>query len=133
MKKGMSPLEIWCNESQERYVLAVAPEKLELFTALCERERAPFAVIGEATEEETSNLHDSHFDNNPIDLPMNVLLGKTPKMTREVSSKTVENRPLATENIQLKKLSIAYYAYQWWQKNFLNHHWRPFGNRYGGT
>ena len=99
----MSPLEIWCNESQERYVLAVAPEKLELFTALCERERAPFAVIGEATEEKHLTLHDSHFDNNPIDLPMNVLLGKTPKMTREVSSKTVENRPLATENIQLKE------------------------------
>ncbi|MED9963471.1 MAG: phosphoribosylformylglycinamidine synthase, partial [Haemophilus parainfluenzae] len=102
-EKGMSPLEIWCNESQERYVLAVAPEKLELFTALCERERAPFAVIGEATEEKHLTLHDSHFDNNPIDLPMNVLLGKTPKMTREVSSKTVENRPLATENIQLKE------------------------------
>ena len=102
-EKGMSPLEIWCNESQERYVLAVAPEKLELFTALCERERAPFAVIGEATEEKHLILHDSHFDNNPIDLPMNVLLGKTPKMTREVSSKTVENRPLATENIQLKE------------------------------
>ncbi|WP_418600999.1 phosphoribosylformylglycinamidine synthase, partial [Haemophilus sp.] len=95
--------EIWCNESQERYVLAVAPEKLELFTALCERERAPFAVIGEATKEKHLTLHDSHFDNNPIDLPMNVLLGKTPKMTREVSSKTVENRPLATENIQLKE------------------------------
>ena len=102
-EKGMSPLEIWCNESQERYVLAVAPEKLELFTTLCERERAPFAVIGEATEEKHLTLHDSHFDNNPIDLPMNVLLGKTPKMTREVSSKTVENRPLATENIQLKE------------------------------
>ena len=67
------------------------------------RERAPFAVIGEATEEKHLTLHDSHFDNNPIDLPMNVLLGKTPKMTREVSSKTVENRPLATENIQLKE------------------------------
>ena len=78
-------------------------KKLELFTALCERERAPFAVIGEATEEKHLTLHDSHFDNNPIDLPMNVLLGKTPKMTREVSSKTVENRPLATENIQLKE------------------------------
>jgi phosphoribosylformylglycinamidine synthase len=61
------------------------------------------AVIGEATEEKHLTLHDSHFDNNPIDLPMNVLLGKTPKMTREVSSKTVENRPLATENIQLKE------------------------------
>ncbi|STO92224.1 phosphoribosylformyl-glycineamide synthetase [Haemophilus pittmaniae] len=102
-EKGMSPLEIWCNESQERYVLAVAPEKLALFTALCERERAPFAVIGEATEEKHLTLHDTHFDNNPIDLPMNVLLGKTPKMTRDVSKKSVTNAPLAQEGIQIKE------------------------------
>ncbi|WP_025248383.1 phosphoribosylformylglycinamidine synthase [Mannheimia varigena] len=102
-EKGMSPLEIWCNESQERYVLAVAPEKLALFTALCERERAPFAVIGEATEEKHLTLADPHFDNKPIDLPMNVLLGKTPKMHREVSSKNVENAPLATDGIDLKE------------------------------
>ncbi|WP_314722007.1 phosphoribosylformylglycinamidine synthase [Haemophilus pittmaniae] len=101
-EKGMSPLEIWCNESQERYVLAVAPEKLALFTALCERERAPFAVIGEATEEKHLTLHDTHFDNNPIDLPMNVLLGKTPKMTRDVRKKFVTNAPLAQEGIQIK-------------------------------
>ncbi|MBS6026794.1 MAG: phosphoribosylformylglycinamidine synthase [Haemophilus pittmaniae] len=101
-EKGMSPLEIWCNESQERYVLAVAPEKLALFTALCERERAPFAVIGEATEEKHLTLHDTYFDNNPIDLPMNVLLGKTPKMTRDVRKKSVTNAPLAQEGIQIK-------------------------------
>ena len=98
----MSALEIWCNESQERYVLAVAPEKLALFTALCERERAPFAVIGEATEEKHLTLHDTYFDNNPIDLPMNVLLGKTPKMTRDVRKKSVTNAPLAQEGIQIK-------------------------------
>ncbi|OOF41347.1 phosphoribosylformylglycinamidine synthase [Rodentibacter rarus] len=102
-EKGMSPLEIWCNESQERYVLAVAPEKLDLFTALCERERAPFAVIGEATREQHLTLHDSHFNNNPIDLPMNVLLGKTPKMTRNVQSSAVENPPVLQENITLKE------------------------------
>ncbi|QIW15149.1 phosphoribosylformylglycinamidine synthase [Pasteurellaceae bacterium RH1A] len=102
-EKGMSPLEIWCNESQERYVLAVAPEKLELFTALCQRERAPFAVIGEATAEKHLTLHDSHFDNNPIDLPMNVLLGKTPKMTRNVVQKSVQNPPLVQDDIQLKE------------------------------
>ncbi|HDR1844554.1 TPA: phosphoribosylformylglycinamidine synthase [Pasteurella multocida] len=102
-ERGMSPLEIWCNESQERYVLAVAPEKLELFTALCERERAPFAVIGEATEQEHLTLHDDHFDNNPIDLPMNVLLGKTPKMTRDVKSKTVEGSALDHSQIDLKE------------------------------
>ena len=96
----MSPLEIWCNESQERYVLAVAPEKLELFTALCERERAPFAVIGEATEEKHLTLHDSHFDNNPIDLPMNVLLGKNAENdARGFRQKTVEKSTACNRKI----------------------------------
>ncbi|WP_313669472.1 phosphoribosylformylglycinamidine synthase [Atlantibacter sp.] len=81
---GMSPLEVWCNESQERYVLAVAPEQLALFDELCRRERAPYAVIGEATEQQHLTLNDSHFDNQPIDMPLDVLLGKTPKMTRNV-------------------------------------------------
>ncbi|MFA9487959.1 MULTISPECIES: phosphoribosylformylglycinamidine synthase [unclassified Mannheimia] len=102
-EKGMSPLEIWCNESQERYVLAVSPEKLDIFTALCERERAPFAVIGEATKEKHLTLADTHFNNKPIDLPMNVLLGKTPKMQRDASSKTVNNPPLVTADIELKE------------------------------
>ena len=102
-EKGMSPLEIWCNESQERYVLAVAADKLAQFEEICRRERAPYAVIGEATEEKHLTLHDNHFDNNPIDLPMNVLLGKTPKMHREVSSKTVGNQPLDQQGIQLKE------------------------------
>ena len=102
-EKGMSPLEIWCNESQERYVLAVAADKLPQFEEICLRERAPYAVIGEATEEKHLTLHDSHFNNNPIDLPMNVLLGKTPKMHREVSSKSVENQPLDQQGIQLKE------------------------------
>ncbi|MDU7153665.1 MAG: phosphoribosylformylglycinamidine synthase, partial [Enterobacter sp.] len=72
---GMSPLEIWCNESQERYVLAVAADQLPLFDELCRRERAPYAVIGEATEEQHLTLSDTHFDNQPIDLPLDVLLG----------------------------------------------------------
>ncbi|MCV5919014.1 AIR synthase-related protein, partial [Escherichia coli] len=58
---GMSPLEIWCNESQERYVLAVAPENMEAFDAICKRERAPYAVVGVATEERHLTLEDSHF------------------------------------------------------------------------
>ncbi|MFZ7198744.1 phosphoribosylformylglycinamidine synthase [Avibacterium avium] len=102
-EKGMSPLEIWCNESQERYVLAVAPDKLALFEQLCQRERAPFAVIGEATEQEHLTLHDEHFANDPIDLPMNVLLGKTPKMTRDVASAQVNNPALDQSQIQLKE------------------------------
>lgn len=102
-ERGMSPLEIWCNESQERYVLAVAPEKLAVFEELCRRERAPYAIIGEATEEEYLTLHDNHFDNNPIDLPMGVLLGKTPKMTRDVQKSAVENPPVSQEGIEIKE------------------------------
>lgn len=81
---GMSPLEIWCNESQERYVMAVAPENLELFDALCRRERCPYAVIGEATEAHHLELSDSYFNNKPVDLPMEVLFGKPPRMHRSV-------------------------------------------------
>ncbi|QQD19280.1 phosphoribosylformylglycinamidine synthase [Spongiibacter nanhainus] len=79
---GMSPLEIWCNESQERYVMAIAPENLARFAAICERERAPYAVVGESTEAQTLRVGDTHFDNNPVDLPMPVLFGKPPKMHR---------------------------------------------------
>lgn len=99
---GMSPLEIWCNESQERYVLAVAPDKLALFTELCQRERAPYAVIGEATEELHLSLSDSHFANKPIDMPLDVLLGKTPKMTRDVVSLTAKGAALRQDDITLE-------------------------------
>ncbi len=80
---GMSPLEIWCNESQERYVLAVPTARLELFTQLCARERCPFAVVGEATAQKQLVLGDAHFKNTPIDLPLDVLLGKPPRMHRK--------------------------------------------------
>ena len=102
-EREMSPLEIWCNESQERYVLAIHPEKLPHFEELCRRERAPYAVIGEATEEEHLTLHDEHFNNDPIDLPMGVLLGKTPKMTRDVQIASVNGEPLEQSQIQLKE------------------------------
>jgi phosphoribosylformylglycinamidine synthase len=82
---GMSPLEIWCNESQERYVMAVAPENLERFDALCRRERCPYAVIGDATEEHHLQLSDSYFDDKPVELPMDVLFGKPPRMHRSVT------------------------------------------------
>jgi phosphoribosylformylglycinamidine synthase len=85
---GMSPLEIWCNESQERYVLAVTDAQLDEFDALCQRERCPYAIIGEATEEMHLTLGDAHFHNKPVDLPMNVLFGKPPKMHRTVARKT---------------------------------------------
>lgn len=98
---GMSPLEVWCNESQERYVLAVSPEKLAEFDALCQRERAPYAVIGEATEEMHLTLADSHFDNKPIDMPLDVLLGKTPKMTRDVKTLKAQGEPLVRDAISI--------------------------------
>lgn len=98
---GMSPLEVWCNESQERYVLAVAPDQLPLFDELCRRERAPYAVIGEATEARHLSLHDSHFNNQPIDMPLDVLLGKTPKMTRNVARLRAEGQPLDRSGITL--------------------------------
>lgn len=79
---GMSPLEIWCNESQERYVMAVPATHLETFDAICRRERCPYAVVGEATERKQLELDDAHFDNKPIDMPLEVLLGKPPRMHR---------------------------------------------------
>jgi phosphoribosylformylglycinamidine synthase len=80
---GMSPLEIWCNESQERYVMAIAPKDLATFEEICARERAAYAVVGESTSDKRLRLGDTHFDNNPVDLPMSILFGKPPKMTRE--------------------------------------------------
>lgn len=82
---GMSPLEIWCNESQERYVLSVDAADFETFKAICERERCPFAVVGEATEEKHLTVADSHFGNKPVDMPLDVLLGKPPRMHRSVA------------------------------------------------
>ncbi|WP_312960451.1 phosphoribosylformylglycinamidine synthase [Stutzerimonas nitrititolerans] len=82
---GMAPHEIWCNESQERYVLSVDAGDFERFKAICERERCPFAVVGEATEELHLTVADSHFGNKPVDMPLNVLLGKTPRMHRSAN------------------------------------------------
>lgn len=98
---GMSPLEIWCNEAQERYVLAVAPENLQVFEQICQRERCPYAVVGEATDEQIIRLSDEHFENLPIDLPMSVLFGKPPRMHRDVSSKPVHLVALDTAQIAL--------------------------------
>ena len=79
---GMSPLQIWCNESQERYVLSILPEDLDKFRAICERERCPFAVVGTATDDGRLQVRDELFGNSTVDLPLNVLLGKPPKTTR---------------------------------------------------
>jgi phosphoribosylformylglycinamidine synthase len=81
---GMSPLEIWCNEAQERYVLVIAAEHLEQFAAMCARERCPYAVVGDTTDDGWLKLHDRLLEANPVDLPLEVILGKPPKMTRDV-------------------------------------------------
>lgn len=98
---GMSPLQIWCNESQERYVLAVEPEKFHIFEELCKRERAQYAVIGVATEERRVVLHDSHFDNCPIDLPLDILLGKPPRMSKTVEHAKHNSPEFASNNINV--------------------------------
>ena len=100
---GMSPLEIWCNEAQERYVMAVPADRLATFTALCERERCPFAVVGEATEEKQLVLDDPHFNNKPIDLPLNVLLGKPPRMHRKTETLVRPQLPLDLYGITLEE------------------------------
>jgi phosphoribosylformylglycinamidine synthase len=91
---GMSPLEIWCNEAQERYVMAVSPHNMARFSEICERERCPFAVVGEATAEQRIALSDSEFGNRPVDLPMSVLFGKTPHMHRHVRRQPQQGEPL---------------------------------------
>jgi phosphoribosylformylglycinamidine synthase len=84
---SMSPMEIWCNESQERYVLSIKPEKLETFKQICQRERCPFAVMGVATEAQKLILSDEFFGNKPVDIPMDLLFGNTPKTEISIATK----------------------------------------------
>jgi len=83
-ESSMSPMEIWCNESQERYVLGIHPDRVDEFQAICERERCPWAIVGETTEEEHLLLGDADNETLPIDMPLSLLLGKPPKMLRDV-------------------------------------------------
>ena len=80
---GLSPVELWCNEAQERYVLAVDAEQIGRFRRVAERERAPFAVVGRATSDGHLRVDDRLFHDPPVDMPMAMLLGKTPRLTRE--------------------------------------------------
>jgi phosphoribosylformylglycinamidine synthase len=100
---GMSPLEIWCNESQERYVMAISPDDLPVFEDICRRERAPYAVVGTSTKEQHLRVSDSHFGNNPVDLPMPVLFGKAPKMHREVTRSQVDMPALNLGDVVLEE------------------------------
>ncbi|MEK7417398.1 MAG: phosphoribosylformylglycinamidine synthase, partial [Pseudomonadota bacterium] len=114
-ESGLAPKEIWSNESQERYVLAIAPESLAEFTAFCERERCPFAVIGTATEERQLVLEDTAVASGdqkfPVDMPMNVLLGKPPKMHRDVATVQRELPPMDLTGVPLEKAVIDVLAH----------------------
>ena len=92
---ALSPMEIWCNESQERYVLAIAPESVAVLAAMCERERCPFAVVGTATVEQQLIVEDTLDGTRPVDMPMPVLLGKPPKMQRSATRRAPVAAPLA--------------------------------------
>lgn len=104
-ESGLSPKEIWSNESQERYVMAIAPESLAQFKAFCERERCPFAVIGVATEERQLALEDKGCE-SPVDMPMDVLLGKPPKMHRDVTTVARQSPAMDLTGVSLQQAVI---------------------------
>jgi len=99
---AMSPMEIWCNESQERYVLGVEQDRLEEFEALCKRERCPYAVLGTVTSQRDLRLNDTLLHEPPVDMPLEILLGKTPKMHRDATSAAVR---LATARLNHTELA----------------------------
>ncbi|MBV8628262.1 MAG: phosphoribosylformylglycinamidine synthase, partial [Paraburkholderia sp.] len=110
-ESGLSPREIWSNEAQERYVLAISPADLDEFAAICERERCPFAVIGVATAERELKLIDAdERDANahqPVDMPMEVLLGKPPRMHRDVKREAVTLQPVEVTGLNLAELATS--------------------------
>ncbi|MCM8597300.1 MAG: phosphoribosylformylglycinamidine synthase, partial [Candidatus Accumulibacter sp.] len=100
---GMSPAEIWCNEAQERYVLAIAPGRLAEFADICERERCPFAVVGETTDDKRLIVADRHFANLPVDMDIDALLGKPPRMTRSAEHLPPLVVPFDATSVELKE------------------------------
>jgi phosphoribosylformylglycinamidine synthase len=100
---GMTPREVWCNEAQERYVLAVAPDKLDLFRSLCERERCPFAVVGQATADLHLEVRDPLFGNKPVDMDLPALFGKPPRMVRDVVRVKPRLAPFSSDGIEIEE------------------------------
>ena len=105
-ESGLAPREIWSNESQERYVLAIAPDQLPLFDALCRRERCPYAVVGTATAEQRLRVIDGTSPVPPVDMDMGVLLGKPPRMLRDVARVAVPGAPVDVIDFDLKELAL---------------------------
>ena len=103
---GMSPVQIWCNEAQERYVLAIPPAQIDLFKAICERERCPFAVVGKATADGRLVVDDPVLGNAPVDMELSVLLGKPPKMLRDVAHRAVKPAPFDVSKIDLREAAL---------------------------
>jgi len=103
LETSMSPMQIWCNEAQERYVLAIAPESREVFEQMCLRERCLFAILGEATNDGHLHVDDPMLGEKPVDLSLELLLGKPPKMLRDVSRVTTKKLPLDLTNIDIKE------------------------------
>ncbi len=103
VERGMSPMAIWCNEAQERYVLVVDADEMEAFEAICDRERCPLSVIGTLTEEERLQVSDLEFGNSPVDMPMSLLFGNTPKMTRRVARDEADAPDIDLSGIRLEE------------------------------
>jgi len=106
MEPSMSPMQIWCNEAQERYVLAIAPESLPTFEAMCERERCLFAVLGTASDDGHLHVEDSLLGEAPVDLSLDMLLGKPPKMLRDVAHLTPKSEALLRADINIKEAAL---------------------------
>lgn len=102
-EKGMSPLEVWCNESQERYAIAIAPESLEKFDAFCRRERCPYAVLGSISEDGTLVVEGRKGEDRAVQMPMEVLLGKPPRMHRNVTTVKPDLKPFDAGAVTLKQ------------------------------
>jgi len=103
---GMTPAQVWCNEAQERYVMAVAADRFEVFKALCERERCPYAVVGKAADDDRLKVEDPLFGNDPVDMDLGVLLGKPPKMTRDVKHRARKLPALDLSGIKLEEAAL---------------------------
>ncbi len=100
---GMSPLEIWCNEAQERYVLVIPAERIDEFAAMCARERCPYAVVGDITDDGWLKVADPLLTEPPVDVPLDVILGKPPRMTRDVKRVAARGDGFSTSGINLRE------------------------------
>ena len=115
--ESMSPMEIWSNESQERYVLAIHPDNKEAFVAICERERCAFALVGYTTEEKFVKLYDFSTDSYPVNVPLSMLFGELPISNIEVQSESHPSHVSECKAMHLKNLFIKFFNIQPWHVN----------------